>query len=117
MGEAKQRRDRMTPAERLAEAATHKLADEGLLIKAGFVGFMAACFPDGCPDNQRQELENAFMGGALHLWSSIMTFLDPGTEPTERDMRRMDMIADELRLFSELIEGRAAVQAKTMGSA
>lgn len=117
MGEAKRKRDRMTPVQIEAEKLTHKLADEGLLIKAGFVGFMAACFPDGCPPDQRQEMENAFMAGSLHLWSSIMTMLDPGVEETEQDMRRMDLIQAELDAFGKVIEARAAVEAPTAGRA
>ena len=41
----------------------------------------------------------AFFGGAQHLFGSIMSILDPGHEPTERDMRRMDLIAHELEAF------------------
>lgn len=117
MGEAKRKRERLTPVERLALEATHKLANDGLLIKAGFVGFMASCFPDGCPDHQRQEMENAFMGGSLHLWRSIMATLDPGTEATDQDLRRFDLIEKELDDFGKVLEGRVAVQARTEGSA
>ena len=117
MGEAKRKRDNLTPVERLALEASHKLMDDGLIIKAGFVGFMAACFPKGCPDDQRHEMENAFMAGSLHLWTSIMATLDPGTEPTERDMRHMDLIQKELDDFGKVIAARAAMTAKTEGSA
>lgn len=118
MGEAKRRRDRMTPVQIEAEKLTHKLADEGLLIKAGFVGYMAACFPDEQPSAiQSRELEQAFMAGALHLFSSIMNFLDAGEEPTDRDMKRMDLIDRELREYGKLLESRAAVVAPTKGSA
>ena len=117
MGEAKRKRDGLTPVQRIALEASHKLMDEGMIIRAGFVGFMAACFPDGCPDHQRQEMENAFMAGSQHLWQSIMATLDSGSEPTERDLRRMDLIQKELDDFAEVLEARVAVQAKTEGSA
>lgn len=118
MGEAKRRRERMTPVQIEAEKLTHKLADEGLLIKAGFVGYMAACFPDEQPSAiQSRELEQAFMAGSLHLWSSIMVMLDPGTEPTARDMRRMDLIANEIDAYGKVLEARAAMSAKTEGTA
>ncbi|PWJ81530.1 hypothetical protein C7441_11062 [Pseudaminobacter salicylatoxidans] len=118
MGEAKRRRERMTPIQTEAENLTHKLADEGLLIKAGFVGYMAACFPTEQPsDMQRRELEQAFMAGALHLFSSIMVFLDGGEVPTARDLRRMGLIDTELREYGQILEGRAAMAAKTEGSA
>lgn len=117
MGESKRKLDRLTPVQRMALEATKKLTDDGLIVKAGFVGFMAACFPNGCQDYQRQELELAFMGGAAHLLSSIMTIIDPGSEPTERDLRRMDIIDRELREFGALLEARAAINTKTEGSA
>jgi len=41
------------------------------------------------------------MAGAQHLFSSIMTILDPGDEPTEADMKRMELIAKEMAAFYE----------------
>lgn len=120
MAEAKRKRkrERMTPVQVAAEKLTHKLADEGLLIKVGFVGYMAAAFPGEQPSAmQSRELEQAFMAGSLHLWSSIMVMLDPGSEPTDKDMRRMDLIQKELDAYGAILEGRAAMAAKTNGSA
>lgn len=37
--------------------------------------------------------------GRQHLFSSIMTILDPGEEPTEADLHRMSQIHDELEAF------------------
>jgi hypothetical protein len=50
----------------------------------------------------------AFMAGAQHLFSSIMTILDPEAEPTERDLKRMDLIDQELEAFRKEMELRAA---------
>jgi len=44
-------------------------------------------------------MRNAFFAGAQHLFSSIMTILEPDAEPTEKDMQRMDLIDKELRAF------------------
>lgn len=118
MGEAKRKRENLTPVEKLASEISHKLADEGLLIKAGFIGYLAACFPDErLSDIQGQEMEQSFMAGALHLWTSVMHILDPGEEPTDRDLRRMDLIEEELRRYEETLKARAAVTAKTAGNA
>jgi hypothetical protein len=38
----------------------------------------------------------------------IITILDPGVEPSERDLRRMDMISEELLAFEEEMRGRIA---------
>lgn len=117
MGEAKRKRERMTPVEKLAEEMTHRLVDEGLLIRAGFLGYLVAAFPDGCPEAQRHEMEQAFMAGSLHLWRSVMSFLDPGEEPTDKDLRRMDLIEKELGRYEEVLKARAAMTAKTEGNA
>jgi hypothetical protein len=37
-------------------------------------------------------MQLAFMAGAEHVWSSVINMLDPGEEPTDADMRRMDLI-------------------------
>ncbi|HEV7278427.1 MAG TPA: hypothetical protein VGN80_19270 [Devosiaceae bacterium] len=39
------------------------------------------------------------MAGAEHLWSSIMATLDAGTEPTDNDMRRMDLLQAEIEAW------------------
>ena len=36
------------------------------------------------------------MAGAQVLFSSIVNILDPGSEPTEADLKRMDLIHNEL---------------------
>jgi hypothetical protein len=56
----------------------------------------------------------AFMAGAQHLFASIMAFLDPGTEETDADLRRMGLIADELEAFGKELELWVA---KTEGAA
>lgn len=118
MGEAKRRIDRMTEAQKLAEALTHKLADEGLIMRAGFAGYMGTCFPHEQPsDLQRRELEQAFMAGALHLWSSMMTFLSEDEEPTAKDMKRVELIDAELEAYGEVLKARAASAMETKGSA
>jgi hypothetical protein len=48
------------------------------------------------------------MAGAQHLFASIMGILDPGREPTARDMARMSMIANELDAFTQEMKARLA---------
>ena len=48
---------------------------------------------------QRQEMRRAFYAGATTLLASIMVALDPGTEPTDADLQRMQGIQDELDQF------------------
>lgn len=78
------------------ERLTKQLADDGRIIEAGWIGLRLAAIPLDAPAIQLDEMHKAYMAGAQHLWASIMSVLDPGEEPTEADMRRMSLIADEL---------------------
>ena len=96
MGEANRKRQYADP---LVEALTKKLVDEGKLVEAGWVGLKAMAVPADAPAIQLEEMRNAFFAGAQHVYSSIMTMLDPGEDPTEADLSRMDAIDKELRNF------------------
>lgn len=50
------------------------------------------------------ETRRAFYAGAQALYHSIMCGLDPGGEPTDADMERMQGIHDELHEFAELVK-------------
>lgn len=77
------------------------LTDKGKLVEAGWIGMRIACIPLDAPDIQVNEMRMAFMAGAQHLFASIMTILDPGDEPSAKDLQRMDLIDKELRAFGE----------------
>jgi hypothetical protein len=79
----------------LVTGVAKKLADDGKLIEAGWVGLKFA-IPKDAPQVQVDEMRLAFMAGAQHLFASIMGILDPGEEPTDADLRKMDLIAAEL---------------------
>lgn len=76
-----------------------ELVDKGLLIEAGWVSLRIAAIPDDASKLQLDEMRQAFFAGAQHLFASIMTFLDEGEDPTADDLRRMDLIHDELDKF------------------
>lgn len=82
------------------ERLTRQLADEGRLIEAGWISLRLAAIPLDAPAVQLEEMHKAYMGGAQHLWASIMTMLDPGAEPTAADMHKMDLIAAELDAYA-----------------
>jgi hypothetical protein len=82
------------------EDLSKRLADEGRLIEAGFVALRLRGIAPNAPAIQLQEMRLAYMAGAQHLFSSIMSILEPGTEPTDADMRRMDLIAKELEEYA-----------------
>lgn len=66
------------------------------------------------PPEQIACMREAFYAGAQHLFGSIMGFLDPGDESTDRDLERLDKVQEELQGFIEeyklqhtMTEGRA----------
>lgn len=80
----------------LVNGVANKMADDGKLIEAGWMALRLAAIPKDAPRVQVDEMRLAFMAGAQHLFASIMGILDPGDEPTEADLRKMDLIAAEL---------------------
>lgn len=73
--------------------------DQGKIIEAGWVSYRHKIVPASAGAVQIEESRRAFFAGAHHLFASIMTVLDPGAEPTESDLKRMDHINDELDAF------------------
>jgi len=83
------------------EQLSRKLADEGKLIEAGWVAMRIVMVPPNASAEQLDAMRLAYMAGAQHLFSSIMSILEPGQEGTEADLRRLDLIEKELRAVSE----------------
>jgi len=103
MGEAKRREAAMTPFEREMTALGRKLADDGKLIEAGWIGLRKVWLPPDATPEQVRDLRKAFMAGANHLFASIMNILDDDREPTAADLYRMDMINRELDEFGKTL--------------
>lgn len=83
-----------------------QLLDEGKLIDAGFVALRHIAIPKDASLVQVAEMRMAFFAGAQHLFGTIMTILDPGSEPTEADLRRMDLIDRELQQYLVEVSAR-----------
>ncbi len=96
------------------ERLHRELLDTGKLIEAGWVSLRMVAVPLDAPKVQLDEMRTAFFAGAQHLFSSIMWSLEGGGDPTENDMRRMDLIDAELKKFITEFELRHGV---TKGSA
>jgi hypothetical protein len=90
------------------ELLSRRLADEGKLIEAGWLSLRATTMRHDAPPLRLEEMRMAFMAGAQHLFSSIMTILDPGIEETDGDLRRMDLIHAELEAFGKELELKLA---------
>ena len=96
------------------ERLTRELADQGKLIEAGWVALRLNAIPLNAPGQQLHEMRLAYMAGAQHLFTSIMSMMDPGSEETDADMRRMDLINNELEAFRDELKLWVG---KTKGSA
>jgi hypothetical protein len=95
MGEAKRREQLRS----VVDGVTKRLTDEGKIIEAGWVSLRMISIPEDASETQLREMRMAFFAGAQHLFGSIMSILDPGEEPTEKDLERMELINNELQGF------------------
>lgn len=93
----------MNPHE-LNKEITKELINRGKVIEAGWLGFKTICIPKYASEAQLRDMRIAFFAGALHIFTSILSTLDPGKEPTEEDMKRIDKIHGELEEFQRELE-------------
>lgn len=100
MDEAKRRLTR-EQFQQLVEGVTRKLADNGLLIEAGWVGFEKLVLPEHASPAQRADMRKAFFGGAYHVFTAMMTMMDTGEEPTDADTARLERMHLELERFKK----------------
>jgi hypothetical protein len=80
---------------------TKLLTDQGKIIEAGWASYRHLVIPPTASATQIEETRRGFYAGAVHLFSSIMSILEPGTEPTESDLKRMDHIRAELEEYAQ----------------
>jgi hypothetical protein len=85
--------------EELGIEVSKKLTDQGKLIEAGWWSYRWLVVPDYVAPVEILNRRRAFFAGAWHLHSSLLTVLDPGEEPTEADLAKMEMIDKELQQF------------------
>jgi hypothetical protein len=83
----------------LMREVTKKLIEEGKLIEAGFVALKMIAMDKQASAAQISDMRIAFFAGVHHVFSSIMTTLDEGAEPTEADLKHVKMIHEELDKF------------------
>lgn len=85
----------------LADSFAKAASDQGRLIEAGWRAYRKFILPRDASDQLADEAQMAFYAGAQHLFASIMSGLDPEHDPTDADLRRMDLIERELRVWAE----------------
>lgn len=85
----------------MAEQVIKELAARGKVMEGGWQAFLLVSGLQDAPDMQKREMRKAYYLGAQHLFASIMTMLDPGSDPTDADVHGMDLIQDELKAFTD----------------
>jgi hypothetical protein len=91
----------------LVARLTREAGDSGQILQLGWLAFQKILIPEGSPANQVTSMRIAFYAGAEFLFASIMTILEPGQEPTARDLERMERIFVEIEAFREEIRALA----------
>jgi hypothetical protein len=96
----------------IVDEVSKKLTDEGKLIEAGFYTYRRFVMSAYASAIQVDECRWAYFAGAQHLFASIMAIMDPDAEPTDNDLRRMNMIHTELQKFADELELRVETKGK-----
>lgn len=78
-------------------------ADKGQLIEGGWRAYVAINKLESAPALQHREMRTVYFLGAQHLWASMMSVLDPDAEPTEKDLKLMGLINEELETFRQTV--------------
>lgn len=117
--EARLNAERREAIGKVADQIAGHFVDRGKIIEIGFAAMVQQSYPDWkkMPKQQMDDLRTTFFAGAQHLWGSIFGILDPGSEPTEQDLRRMDLIHHELEAFIEEYKQRNGITDPDIGPA
>jgi cytosine/adenosine deaminase-related metal-dependent hydrolase len=103
MSESKRREAAERKQRILGRAADHlakAFVDEGRLIEAGWRAALVVLDWETKPEAELRALRMAYFSGAQHLWGSVIGIMDEDREPTNADLRRMSLIANELDGFA-----------------
>ncbi len=74
--------------------------DRGRLIELGWLALRAELLPFDTPVDQVKQARMCYLAGAQHLWASLLSFLEDGSEPTMQDLQRMAKVSAELEAFA-----------------
>ena len=69
------------------------------MLKEQWESFNREVIPSDAGPIQREEMRRAFYAGAQAAFRGILAMLDPGSEPTKKDIANMDALDKELRDF------------------
>ena len=77
-------------------------------VEKAWESYAKVVYPPNISAVQRKECRRAFFAGAHGLFHTITGFLEPGAEPTENDLKRMDLVAEELEDFARAVKEERA---------
>lgn len=94
-----------------AEKIAREWAEKGKAMEGGWRAYRALMLPAdmqriielpaaGAPDAMEAAFRKVFYLGAQHLWATVFGSMDPGTQETAGDMRRMTNMHTELEAFT-----------------
>lgn len=75
-----------------------------LTLAASWASLEAETFNAETSPLQRREMRRAFYAGALGFFEILISDLDPGDEPTDKDMNKVDNLQAELVRFAEALD-------------
>lgn len=90
-------------AQKIIERVTKEWGERGMIIEGGWQAFRLTGLPADTPGIQLQEMRKAYYLGAQHLFASIIMILEPGTEATDKDVQKLELIHQELDRFTQSI--------------
>jgi len=71
------------------------------LIADAWRDFEIRVIPLDAHEIQRTECRRAFYAGAVSMWSGLLSVLEPGEEPTAKDMAVMDDLKAEIDQYAK----------------
>lgn len=85
----------------LLTGVSKKLAEDGMIIEAGWLGFKQMMLPPNCSRHQEMDMRAAFFAGAKHLFDSLPALVDDSPEVSDQEHARLEKINEELNAFYE----------------
>lgn len=91
----------MNAKEQIAHNLFRELCDRGQIVEGGWRAYELLTGLSNAGKIQRDECRKAWFFGADHVFSSMLTMIDAGEEPTQNDLERMDKLDTELKNFKD----------------
>ena len=73
-------------------------------LEAEWLDYKMRVVPRDAPAIQIKETRRAFYAGAMAFYSQVMSLLEPGPEPTAKDLQMVGDMVEELIEFNEKVK-------------